>query len=109
MRTFICVVLASVLLAGPARATDPAGPAAAKCRNCGTVRVIEAMDRGGAGAITGAVGGAAAGPSRRGDSYRVTVDMDLGGPRSIDVANPAGLQVGSRVRVTGRILEILED
>jgi len=46
--------------------------------------------------------------SRAGSYYRITVDMDTGGPRSVNVADPAGLAVGTRVRVSGRNLEILE-
>lgn len=143
MKTLTRLAVAALLLAGPACATDPAGPAGsvAQCNNCGTVRDIDAMNRGGqasgAGAVigaviggvvghqfgegrgqdaataAGAVGGAVAGNQiekqrQTGSYYRVLVDMDTGASRSIDVIDPAGLTVGSRVRVSGRNLEIVQ-
>lgn len=141
MRSLL-VVLAALALAGTGCAADPArsGGAVAECLNCGTVRSIEMMDRGGqasgAGALigaviggvvghqfgsgrgqdaataAGAVGGAAAGHQaekqyRNAGFYRVTVRMDSGERRDVDVANPAGLQIGDRVRISGRNLEVI--
>lgn len=142
MRAFITVV-AAVLLAGPACATDPVGPAGrvSDCRDCGTVRSIEQVSKSGqasgAGAVigaviggvvghqfgsgrgqdaataAGAVGGAAAGHQvekqrRTGSHYEVVVKMDEGGTRVISVNDPGGLAIGSRVRVNGRNLEVLQ-
>ena len=135
--------LMALLLAAAGCAADPArsGGAVSDCRNCGTVRSIEAMDRGGqasgAGAVIGAViggvvghqfgsgrgqdaataagaiGGAAAGHQaekqyRNAGIFRVGIRMDSGERRDVDVADPAGLRVGDRVRVSGRNIEILE-
>lgn len=135
--------LAALLLAGPACAGDPVGPAGSvsECRNCGTVRSIEQVDKSGqasgAGAVigaviggvvghqfgsgrgqdaataAGAVGGAAAGHQieknrRTGTFFQVLVKMDGGGTEVINVADPGNLRVGSRVRVSGRNLEVLE-
>lgn len=66
-----------------------------------------------AATAAGAIGGAAAGHQaekqyRGARFYRVGVRMDSGEMRDIDVAEPAGLRVGDRVRVSGRNLEILE-
>jgi outer membrane lipoprotein SlyB len=142
MRSFT-IAFAALLLASTGCATAPAGAggAVSDCRGCGTVRSIDAMDRGGgatgAGAVmgaviggvvghqfgsgrgqdaataAGAVGGAAAGHQaekqyRDAPFYRVGVRMDSGELRDIDVANPGGLRVGDRVRVSGRNLEVLE-
>jgi outer membrane lipoprotein SlyB len=65
-----------------------------------------------AATAAGAVGGAAAGhqveKSRKaGVYYEVLVKMDQGGTKIVNVADPAGLAVGSRVRVSGRNLEQL--
>jgi len=144
MKAFRRFAIAALLIAGPACAAGPpAGPAGSvgECNNCGTVRDIDQMDRGGqasgAGAVigaviggvvghqfgegrgqdaataAGAVGGAAAGHQvekqrQTGSYFRILVDMDSGGSRSIDVVDPAGLTVGSRVRVSGRNLEMVQ-
>ncbi len=42
-----------------------------------------------------------------GSYYRVTVDMDRGNTETVNVADPAGLRPGHRVRVVGNNLEIL--
>ena len=61
--------------------------------------------------IIGAVGGALIGRaveqnSNRGGQgvYRVTVQMEDGGTRSFDYAEPPNVQVGERVRVDGNQL-----
>lgn len=70
----------------------------------------------GKGNTAATVGGAAAGgyagnemeKNRNTGSYwRVTVDMDAGGKKHVDVADPAGIAAGSRVRVSGKNLERL--
>jgi outer membrane lipoprotein SlyB len=112
-----------------------------KCRDCGTVRAVDLMNKGsgeasGGGAVigaviggvvghqfgsghgqdaataAGAVGGAAVGHQAEkqrnsGSYYRVTVDMDNGASRDINVADTGGLAAGSRVRVSGNNLERL--
>lgn len=140
---FLVTAFAALLLAAAGCATTPpaGGGAVSECRSCGTVRSIDAMDRGGgasgAGALIGAViggvvghqfgsgrgqdaataagaiGGAAAGHQaerqyRNAAFYRIGIRMDSGELRDIDVADPAGLRVGDRVRVSGRDLEVLE-
>lgn len=65
-----------------------------------------------AATAAGAVGGAAAGHQveknrNTGTYYRITVDMDKGETRSVNVSDPAGLRAGSRVRVSGNNLEKL--
>ena len=63
-----------------------------------------------AGAAGGAVAGHEAEKARSGPGsyYRVTVDMDNGNTREVNVADPRGLARGSRVRVVGRNLEIVQ-
>jgi len=67
-----------------------------------------------AATAAGAVGGAVAGNelekqrSAAGSYYRVTIDMDSGHTETVNVANPAGLDRGSRVRVVGRNLEVVQ-
>lgn len=66
-----------------------------------------------AATAAGAIGGAAAGHQaerqyRNAGFYRVGIRMDSGELRDVDVADPAGLRVGDRVRVSGRNLEMLE-
>ena len=56
--------------------------------------------------LTGAAGGAMAGReiekrARATPSYDITVSMETGGTRVVSVGDPAGLSVGSRVRVDG--------
>ena len=63
-----------------------------------------------AATAAGAVGGAAAGHQveknkNTGQYYRITVDMDRGETREVNVNDPAGLRAGSRVRVSGNNLE----
>jgi outer membrane lipoprotein SlyB len=58
------------------------------------------------GTAVGAVGGAIIGneieKQQRGSQvYRVTIQMDGGGVRGLDVPNPNGLQIGERVLVEG--------
>jgi outer membrane lipoprotein SlyB len=65
-----------------------------------------------AATAAGAVGGAAAGHQTEknrntGSYYRVTVDMESGGTREVNVADPAGLKAGSKVRVNGNNIEKL--
>jgi outer membrane lipoprotein SlyB len=140
MKTLIRFAALAALLAGPAWAAGQAG-SVKECTDCGTVRAIEQIDRGGqasgAGAVVGAViggvvghqfgsgkgqdaataagavGGAAAGhqvekQQKTGSYYRVTVKMDSGDTRSVNVADPAGLNEGARVRVAGRNLEMIQ-
>ena len=56
-----------------------------------------------AGAIGGAVAGNEIEKRRAGpdQAYRVTIAMDSGELRTLDVPDPAGLQPGERVRVEG--------
>lgn len=67
-----------------------------------------------AATAAGAVGGAVAGHEMEkqrnagGSYYRVTVDMDSGHTETVNVADPAGLRRGSRVRVAGRNLEVIQ-
>jgi outer membrane lipoprotein SlyB len=66
-----------------------------------------------AATAAGAVGGAAAGHQTEknrntGQYYRVTVDMDQGATREVNVNDPGGLRPGSRVRVSGNNLEKLD-
>lgn len=56
--------------------------------------------------VAGAAGGAMAGReiekrARATTSYDITVSMETGGTRVVSVGDPAGLSVGSRVRVDG--------
>lgn len=56
--------------------------------------------------VAGAAGGAMAGRevekrARATTSYDITVSMETGGTRVVSVVDPAGLSVGSRVRVDG--------
>lgn len=63
-----------------------------------------------AATIIGAVGGALVGraieqnTSRGQGVYRVTVQLDNGGARTFDYAEPPNVQVGERVRVDGNQL-----
>jgi outer membrane lipoprotein SlyB len=61
-----------------------------------------------AGAIGGAVIGNEAERQRSGGYYRITVDMDRGDTQSVNVPSPAGLRSGSRVKLVGRDIEIVE-
>jgi outer membrane lipoprotein SlyB len=109
-----------------------------ECRDCGTVRAVDVMDKAGEasgkGAVIGAViggvvghqfgsgrgqdaatvGGAVAGGAighneekkrSAGSYYRITIDMDRGATREVNVADAAGLRSGDRVRVVGKDLE----
>lgn len=109
-----------------------------ECRDCGTVRAVDVMnksgDASGKGAVIGAViggvvghqfgsgrgqdaataGGAVAGgvvghneekKRSAGSFYRITIDMDRGGTREVNVGDAAGLRPGDRVRVAGKDLE----
>ena len=61
------------------------------------------------GAVAGAVVGNEAEKARSPTSYyRVTVDMDNGVTREVNVIDAGGLARGSRVRVVGRNLEIVQ-
>lgn len=71
----------------------------------------------GKGNTAATIGGAAAGgyaghqveKNRNSGTYtRVTVEMDTGGKKEVDVTEPAGLKPGDRVRVTGSNLERVE-
>lgn len=60
----------------------------------------------------GAVGGAAAGHQAEknrssGSYYRITIDMDSGATREVNVDDPRGLRPGSKVRVSGNNVEML--
>ena len=112
-----------------------------ECRDCGTVRAVDVMNKSGEasgkGAVIGAViggvvghqfgsgrgqdaatvGGAVAGGAighnaekkRNAGSYsRITVEMDRGGTREVNVGDAAGLRPGDRVRVAGKDLERLD-
>ena len=60
------------------------------------------------GAVAGAVVGNEAEKARSPTSYyRITVDMDNGVTREVNVVDAAGLARGSRVRVVGRNLEVM--
>lgn len=66
-----------------------------------------------AATAAGAVGGAAAGHQAEksrssGSYYRVTIDMDSGGTREVNVADPRGLKPGAKVRVSGSNVEMLD-
>jgi outer membrane lipoprotein SlyB len=109
-----------------------------ECRDCGTVRAVDVMNKSGEasgkGAVLGAVvggvvghqfgsgrgndaatvGGAVAGgvvghqaekKANAGSYYRITIDMDRGSTREVNVADAAGLHSGDRVRVVGKNLE----
>ena len=64
-----------------------------------------------AATAAGAVAGGAAGHqvekgrAAPGTYYRITIDMDDGGTREVNVADPMGLAAGSKVRVSGNNLE----
>jgi len=59
-----------------------------------------------AGAVGGAVAGHETEKQVRADTfYRVTVKMDDGQQRTIDVKDPAGLAIGGKVKVNGNIIE----
>lgn len=61
-----------------------------------------------AGAIGGAVAGHQVERNVRGDEYyRVTIAMEGGGVRTIDVAMLNGVGVGSKVRVVGQNIELV--
>lgn len=65
-----------------------------------------------AATAAGAAGGAIAGHQteknmRSGAFFRVTVRMDSGERREVNVAETAGLHAGDRVRITGNNLEIV--
>src|SRR5690349_25029209 len=61
----------------------------------------------------GAVGGAVAGNEIEKQNqamasyYRITIDMDRGNTETVNVANPAGLRPGNRVKVIGNNIEIV--
>ena len=60
------------------------------------------------GAVVGGVAGHQAEKQHAtGSYYRVTIDMDRGGTREVNVNDPADLAAGSRVRVSGNNLEKL--
>jgi len=66
-----------------------------------------------AATVGGAVAGGAIGHNEEkkrsaGSYYRVTVDMDRGGTREVNVGDAAGLRPGDRVRVAGKDLERVE-
>lgn len=66
----------------------------------------------GVATAAGAVGGAAAGNQveknrETGTFYRITVDMDSGQTREVNVRDPADLAKGSRVRMSGQNIERL--
>lgn len=106
---------ALLLLAGTAAAGE--GAADPKCRDCGVVRSIQPVRDAGAGAPTGQVGGVVGrslggGAPQGGPShtvYRVLVQMNEGAARTIDVDDLNGLVYGSKVRVSGRNLELIQD
>lgn len=139
MKTFGKWLIAAALACG----TGAAGAEGrvGECRDCGTVRAVDVMnksgDASGKGAVIGAVigglvghqfgsgrgqdvataGGAVAGGAighneekkrSAGSYYRVTVEMDRGGTREVNVGDAAGLRPGDRVRVAGKDLERVE-
>ncbi|MCH9827495.1 MAG: glycine zipper 2TM domain-containing protein [Gammaproteobacteria bacterium] len=62
--------------------------------------------------VAGAIGGAMAGHEvekrvRSTSYYRVTVAMEAGGTRVVEVTDPAGLSVGSKVRIVGENLQLM--
>lgn len=87
MRRFI-PILAAMLLAGPACAADPVGPSGSvsECRNCGTVRSIEQVDKSGQASGAGAVIGAVIGG---------VVGHQFGSGRGQDAATAAGAVGGA--------------
>lgn len=62
-----------------------------------------------AGAVGGAVAGNEIEKQNRGMAsyYRITVDMDRGNTETVNVANPAGLRPGNRVKVIGNNIEVV--
>ena len=61
------------------------------------------------GAVAGAVAGNEVEKKQNADRYyRVTVEMDKGGSREVNVGDSAGLKSGDRVRVSGKNLEKVE-
>lgn len=60
------------------------------------------------GAVAGGVVGHQAEKKANADDYyRVTIDMDRGGTREVNVADADGVRAGQRVRVAGRNIERL--
>lgn len=133
------ILAAALALCAGAAGADPGR--VGECRDCGTVRAVDIMNKSGEasgkGAVIGAViggvvghqfgsgkgndaataGGAVAGGAvghqqekkmNAGSYYRITIDMDRGGTREVNVADAAGLHSGDRVRVAGRDLERLD-
>lgn len=62
----------------------------------------------GAGAAGGAIAGSKIAEGRGVKYYAVTVDMDRGGRRVINVDLPGGLTTGTRVQVVGNDLHIVQ-
>jgi outer membrane lipoprotein SlyB len=60
-----------------------------------------------AGAVGGAIAGNEIEKSRNSSTYyRVTMDMESGGTRSVNVADATALSLGTKVRVVGENLEL---
>jgi outer membrane lipoprotein SlyB len=87
MKRFVPIIVA-VLLAGPACAADPVGPTGtvSECRNCGTVRSIEQVDKSGQASGAGLVLGAVIGG---------VVGHQFGSGRGQDAATAAGAVGGA--------------
>lgn len=101
------LVVSILAVAGPACAADPVGPAGtvSSCRDCGTVRSIEAVDKSGTATGAGAVIGAVIGG---------VVGHQFGSGRGNDAATAAGAVGGAvaghqveKSRRTGSHLEVL--
>ena len=100
-RGFVAVLLLA-LLAGCA--TPQARP---HCFDCGTVRSVDVMSAPGQVAVPGTLGDSARGSPGR--SYRVTVDMDNGGIKTVVVMDYVGIDRGTRVRVLrGGEIEVID-
>ena len=109
--------------ADAADVNDSSAEVAEACASCGTIQAITPVkvdgNTSGAGAVAGAiiggvvtrtaagaVGGAVAGnevEKRRNTStvYEVTIDMESGGNRTVNLASASGFSVGDEVRVSG--------
>jgi outer membrane lipoprotein SlyB len=88
MKTLIYIGIAAGLVVGTACAADPVGPtgSVAECRNCGTVRSIEQLDKSGQASGAGAVIGAVIGG---------VVGHQFGGGHGQDAATAAGAVGGA--------------
>ena len=79
------------------------------CADCGTVTAVEGYEHAKGSLVIGHVIGADPANERQSGYYRISIDMDRGQTRSVNVRDPAGLMMGSKVRiVNGNIEKVAE-